>query len=94
MMFGYGSHWAFWQVGLMWVGMIGFWALIIWAVYALVTGATRGATESAGEQPPADSGRRILDERLAKGEIDVEEYRNRRAAMGGDDHKTPAGSAR
>ena len=26
MMFWYGGHWAFWQAGLMWVGMIAFWA--------------------------------------------------------------------
>jgi uncharacterized oligopeptide transporter (OPT) family protein len=42
MMFWYGNAgWPFWQVALMWVGMIAFWGLLIWAVYALVTGATR-----------------------------------------------------
>jgi hypothetical protein len=41
MMFWYGGGRAWWQAGLMWLAMIAFWALLIWAVYALVTGITR-----------------------------------------------------
>jgi hypothetical protein len=41
MMFWYGGSWAWWQAGLMWLAMIAFWALLIWAVYTLVTGITR-----------------------------------------------------
>jgi hypothetical protein len=41
MMFWYGGHWAWWQGGLMWVGMIVFWGLLIWGAYALITGFTR-----------------------------------------------------
>jgi hypothetical protein len=41
MMLGYGSSWPFWEVTLMWVGMIAFWGFLIWAVYALITSATR-----------------------------------------------------
>jgi uncharacterized membrane protein len=33
---------------------------------------------------PADAGRRILAERYAHGEIDLEEYRRRLADLGGD----------
>lgn len=91
MMFWYGSHWVFWQMALMWVGMIAFWALIIWAVWGLVTNATRGVS---GEQPPAANARRILEERLAKGEIDVEEYQRLREALSADDHQTPVGGSR
>lgn len=87
-MFCYASHWVLWPMALMGVGMIALWALIIWAVSGLVTSATRGAT---GGQPPAVNARRILDERRAKGEIDVEEYRGLREAMSADDHKTPVG---
>jgi len=29
MMVGYGVGWPFWEVGLMWVGMIAFWGLLI-----------------------------------------------------------------
>ena len=76
MMFGYGSQWAFWQVCLMWAGMIAFWALVVWGVYAIVTASTR--RPSGTPQSPGGDGRRILDERLAHGEIDVEEYRRLR----------------
>jgi putative membrane protein len=72
MMFWYGGHWAFWQASLMWVGMIVFWALLIWAVYALITAATRKAPRDDGGGGDA---RRILDQRLARGEIDETEYR-------------------
>lgn len=41
MMFWYGGGWAWWQAGLMWLAMIAFWAVVIWAIYALVTGITR-----------------------------------------------------
>src|SRR5262249_31870055 len=41
MMFWHGGGWAWWQAGLMWVGMIAFWGLLAGAIYALVTGATR-----------------------------------------------------
>ena len=32
MMFWYGGGWPFWEVALMWVGMIAFWGLLIWAI--------------------------------------------------------------
>ena len=31
----------------MWIAMIAFWALLIWAIYALVTGITRRTNQSA-----------------------------------------------
>src|SRR5262249_60255735 len=40
MMFWYGGGWAGGQAGLMGGGMIAFWGLLAWAIYALVTGAT------------------------------------------------------
>jgi putative membrane protein len=84
MMFWYGSGgWAFWQVALVWVGMIAFWGLLIWAVYALISGATRGTGQGAraGEHR-TDSAPRILDERLARGEISTDEYRRLRDVLG------------
>ena len=91
MMFWYGGGWAWWQAGLMWVAMIAFWALLIWAAYTLVTGATRrpgqpGPGEQRGEA------RRILDERLARGEIDAEEYQRLRDLLDGGAGRRPAGS--
>jgi len=86
MMFWYGGHWAFWQVGLMWVGMLVFWGLLIWAIYALVTNSTR--------RPPRDDdggeARRILAERLARGEIDGEEYRRLRDLIASGDGQASA----
>ena len=56
----------------MWVGMIAFWGLLIWAVYALITSATRRpGSQARGEERHGDDARRILDERLARGEIDA-----------------------
>src|SRR6516162_9261569 len=85
MMFWYGSGWAWWQAGLMWVGMIAFWALLIWAVYAVVKSITTrdaGQPEPSGGRPAADP-RRILDERLARGEIDSDEYLRLRDLLDG-----------
>ncbi|HVX23351.1 MAG TPA: hypothetical protein VHB02_18565 [Acidimicrobiales bacterium] len=86
-----GGGWSFWEVGLMWVGMIAFWALIIWAVYALVSTAFHRG--SANDR--RDDARRILDERLAKGEIDSEEYRRIVDELSGKPRSdTHAGGAR
>ncbi|MBF6557517.1 MAG: SHOCT domain-containing protein [Acidimicrobiales bacterium] len=84
MMFGHGSGWAWWQVLVMWVGIVGFWALIVWAVYALDSSVTR----RPDHEPRADRDdgpRRILDERLANGDIDTEEYRRLRDLSGAGD---------
>jgi putative membrane protein len=93
MMFWYGGGWAWWQAGLMWLAMIAFWAFLIWAVYALVTGAARrpGQAGPESQRQPGDA-RRILDERLARGEIDTEEYRRLRDVLDGGSSRSPAGS--
>jgi len=90
MMFGYGGGWPFWEVALMWVGMIAFWGLLIWAVYALVVTATR--KPDRGQDPQARSAAAILDERLARGEIDAEEYRRLRDLIGSGRSDSPAGA--
>ncbi len=90
MMSWYGGGWAWWQAGLMWIAMIAFWVFLIWAVYALVTGVMRrtGEPGHAGQQP-ADA-RRILDERLARGEIDTEEYQRLREMLDGGPGRSQA----
>jgi putative membrane protein len=80
MMFWYGGHWAFWQAGMMWAGTIVFWGLLIWGAYALV----RGATRRPGRADHNDA-RRILDRRLASGEIDAGEYRRLRDLISGEE---------
>ena len=74
MMFWYGGAWPFWQIVLMWVLMVGFWALVVWAVYAVVTSITRRPDRGV----TSDSAGHILDALLARGEIDAEEYRRLR----------------
>ena len=88
MMFWYGGHWAWWQGGLMWLGMIVFWGLLIWGVYALITNLTRKPTDIDHGSDAV----RILDQRLARGEIDAGEYQRLRDLITADDHHTPAGS--
>ena len=41
MMFWDGGHWVFWQAAVMWVAMVAFWGIVIWAVYALITNVGR-----------------------------------------------------
>lgn len=59
-----------------WLGMtalmILFWGGVAWVVLAVV----RGSTSS-----PPRSPEQVLDERLASGEITVEEYESRRRAL-------------
>jgi putative membrane protein len=77
----------------MWVGMIAFWGLLIWAVYALITSATRRRGPGyPGEEHRGDDARRILDQRQARGEIDADEYRRLRDALASGDGRNPAGS--
>jgi putative membrane protein len=77
---------------LMWVAMIAFWVLLGWVIYVLVTGGTRRASDSARGGPQPDDAHRILDERLARGEIDAEEYRRLRAVLDGDADRRSAGT--
>ncbi|MGN6794356.1 MAG: hypothetical protein ACTHJW_18380 [Streptosporangiaceae bacterium] len=69
MMFWYGGHWAFWQADMMWAGTVVFWGLVIWGIVALIRFSRR-----PGEGDHAGDVRRILDERLARGEIGAEEH--------------------
>ena len=91
MMFWYGGHLVFWQAALMWVGMIAFWGLVIWAVYALIASATRRPDNRPDGEHRAADARRILDERLARGEIDTAEYQRLRDLITtSDDRRAPA----
>lgn len=63
-----GLGWGGWLVMAM--AMIAFWALVVVAVVTLFRTA-----------PPARTPEQVLDERFARGELDVDEYRLRRAAL-------------
>jgi putative membrane protein len=90
MMFWDGGGWAWWQAGLMWVAMIAFWCLLIWGIYALIT----AAAQRAGQPERGADAHRILDERLARGEIGTEEYRKLREMLGSGTGRSTAGSGR
>lgn len=82
MMFWYGSGWAWWQVGLMWVAMIAFWGVPIWTAYAIIANFTR----KPGVREDGDDARRILDQRLVRGEISPEEYQRLRDLLDSGTH--------
>ena len=66
--------WNWWAWVVMSLGMVAFWALVVWAVVSLI----RHPRESDGRTNDA---RAILDERLARGAIDEVEYRARRDVL-------------
>jgi len=74
---GYGSGWMF-VLPVLWIGLL---ALIVWAVVSLVQ---RGRTPNRGEgraEPRRDTPEEILDRRFARGEIEVDAYREARARL-------------
>jgi len=90
MMWFWGDGVSWWGWLVMAVGMVAFWGLIVWAVWAFAA-ALRRPPEGRGPVDP----RRILDERLARGEIDPEEYRRLRdllSSEGAAEGRAPVGS--
>ncbi len=73
---GFGMGWGMWV--LMGLGVIGFWLLVAYLVRTVIQGRP-------GTRTPPDSTRpeplRLLDERLARGEIDLEEYQQIRNGL-------------
>ena len=61
--------------------MLGFWVFVIALVVWLVLTVTRSQHQAGPGDPGAGSGLRILQERLARGEIEADEYRLRRTAL-------------
>lgn len=77
-MYDHDWGWAGWT--MMSVGMLGFWLLVALLVVVLVrtTGAPGGGADRTTTRPDP---RTVLDERLARGEIDVEDHAARVAAL-------------
>lgn len=65
----YGPGW--WMWGLMLLGTIGFWLIVAYVVRTVILGRRSDDTRSAAKSAEP---LRLLDERLARGEIDVEQY--------------------
>ncbi|GAA6524977.1 SHOCT domain-containing protein [Intrasporangium sp. DVR] len=73
---GYGAEWWMWL--LMLIGTIGFWVLVAYVVRAVILGRR---PEDGASTPRAAEPLRLLDERLARGEIDIEEYQRTRNVL-------------
>lgn len=70
--------WAGWL--MMTLGMAGFWALVVGVVVAVLRSA-RSEGPGPGSRPRDP--RELLDERLARGEIDAADYQVRRDLISG-----------
>lgn len=79
-MYWYGHEMGGWGYPLTLIGMVVFWAAVIYGIVALVryTGRSR---RQGGEPDRAPGAERLLAERFARGEIGEDEYRRRLAAL-------------
>jgi len=102
MMFGYegaGGGWPVWAVALMWIGMLALLGVLVWVGYTLMTNASRDSHQQrrggqgARERPNGADERGVVDERLARGEIDAAEYKRLRSLIAAGEDQAPAGSA-
>lgn len=75
MMDGWGT--PGWGPGFGIVFMILFWGLIIFGIVAIVKWLA-GTSANTGRTLPPKSARQILDERYARGEIDHDEYEQKK----------------
>jgi putative membrane protein len=73
---GAGIGWAGWVV--MTLMMLAFWGLLLLGALAVVRSARRDSRPTAAGRAEAQ---RLLDERLARGEIDADDYRTRRELL-------------
>jgi putative membrane protein len=79
--------WGGWL--LMSLGMVAFWGLVIWAIVALVRGGSSKPQQPGREADQSDQPLDILQRRLARGEISVEEYEELRDALIGRPRSRP-----
>lgn len=86
-----GPHWGLWIVMIF--ATLVFFGILTWAVVSIIR--QRDAHGGGGSQPPppgsGSDALRILDERLARGEIEVDEYTRRRDLLKGSGPPTGSG---
>jgi len=70
-----------WPLGLLM--MVVFWGLVFWLVMSLVRRSATNAADGTQQSTvlPRRSALDVLDERLARGEIDTDDYEQRRRAL-------------
>lgn len=81
MMHDWNDDWGWHGMGFGWIFWILIVALIVWLVIALSRSAGGGNVGVPDESGP--NAREILDERLARGEIDDQEYARKRKLLDG-----------
>jgi uncharacterized membrane protein len=99
MMSGYGGGgWPVWAMVLMWAGTLVVLGVLIWGGHTVMASAAHRARQDRlheadiQDEHGGKATRLILDERLARGQIDAAEYQSLRDLTAtGDDH-TPAGA--
>jgi putative membrane protein len=74
------GHWHDWGPWFLFVPL--FWGLVVFALFRF--GRAWGPRRE--HRPRGDSALEILDRRFAKGEIDLEEYRDRRSELEAHEH--------
>ena len=72
------NGWGWLMMALWLVVWIGFFGIVAWAAVTWIRGGPSAPPSTSSSD---DSARRLLDQRLASGEIDVDEYRRRRSAL-------------
>ena len=71
--------WGWWL--LMSIGIIAFWALLIYGLIWLLRGERRQERQETPRDTPQETPQEILKRRLAAGEITVEEYEHLRETL-------------
>ena len=88
-MYWYGEHMTGWGYGLGIISMVLFWGLLIVAVIAAIRYLSRGRQLGSPPEPSTSqlpSAEQLLAERFARGEIDADEYRQRRETLREGEH--------
>jgi len=79
------AGWGWWLI--MSIGMVAFWAIVVYGIVLLVRGGQRPAEPAAPSPPSPESPKEILRRRLASGEISVQQYRELTDALSEDGPK-------
>lgn len=78
---GYGWDWGFGHMAFGGLMMVLFWGGIIVLIVLAVRWLGTGSSSAPSAHPPRKTPREILEERFARGEIDKEEFEERRKLL-------------